>query len=140
MLRYPAGDSCSSIENAEFLTDDEFHSWNPAVSSDCSTGLWAGYAYCIATSNYDPSRTALPAASSTTQAATLSSPTQINSIISSCNKYALAQSGDYCSKFAEDNGISTSDLYAWNTVLGSDGVNCNTAFFANYYYCVGVGS
>ena len=103
-------------------------------------GLWAGYAYCVSTSNNEPSRTALPTASSTTQAVTVPSPTQTNSIISTCNDYALAQSGDYCSEFAQDNGISASNLYAWNTVLGSDGSNCDTAFFANYYYCIGVES
>ena len=140
MLQYPAGDSCSSIENAYFLTNEEFHTWNPAVSSDCSAGLFAGYAYCVATSNDHRSRTALPAASTTISVSTAPSPTQANSIISNCKTYALASSGEYCSEFAQKNGISASDLYAWNSVLGSNGVNCNTAFFANYYYCVGVSS
>lgn len=52
------------------------------------------------------------------------SPTQ-SGITSDCNKYQIAKSGDYCSKFASDNGITTDELYAWNIVIGADGANCS---------------
>jgi hypothetical protein len=62
-------------------------------------------------------------------------PTQ-SGIVTSCNNFAEAVSGDYCSKFASDHGITTAQLYAWNPILGSTGQNCNTEFFAGYDYCV----
>ncbi|KEQ57758.1 uncharacterized protein M437DRAFT_30258, partial [Aureobasidium melanogenum CBS 110374] len=37
-----AGDSCSSVANEAFITLDQFYSWNPAVSTDCSSGFWGG--------------------------------------------------------------------------------------------------
>lgn len=46
--------------------------------------------------------------------------------------------GDYCYIFAEHNGITTVNLYAWNKVLGSNGAACDAAFWSGYYYCVGV--
>ncbi|ODM14595.1 hypothetical protein SI65_09940 [Aspergillus cristatus] len=45
-----AGDSCETVEVKYGITDDEFHAWNPAVSSDCMTGFWAKKAYCVAVS------------------------------------------------------------------------------------------
>ena len=43
-----AGDTCDSIEKAAGISAAAFLKLNPPVGSDCS-GLWAGYAYCIAT-------------------------------------------------------------------------------------------
>jgi hypothetical protein len=40
--------------------------------------------------------------------------------------------------FAERNGITTANLYSWNSVLGADGSGCANSFWANYYYCTGV--
>ena len=37
-----AGDSCTSVENAYFITHSQFRQWNPSVSEDCSTGFWLG--------------------------------------------------------------------------------------------------
>jgi LysM repeat protein len=64
-------------------------------------------------------------------------PTQVG-IVSNCNQYAQAQSGDYCSKFASENNISPGDLYQWNTILGAGGANCTSMFWSGYYYCIGV--
>lgn len=45
-----SGDTCAKIvDTYGTFTLDQFTSWNPAVSSDCS-GLWVGYYYCIGTS------------------------------------------------------------------------------------------
>ena len=59
-------------------------------------------------------------------------------VISTCNKFAKAASGEYCSLFADNNSITTAQLYLWNTVLGSNGQNCDSSFWADEYYCVGV--
>jgi hypothetical protein len=40
-------------------------------------------------------------------------------------------------KFAGRNGITSAQLYSWNSVLGSDGVGCSDKFWAGYNYCVG---
>jgi hypothetical protein len=37
-----AGDSCSSVAKDAFITLDQFYSWNPTVSKDCSSGFWGG--------------------------------------------------------------------------------------------------
>ncbi|KAL8659925.1 MAG: hypothetical protein Q9202_006880 [Teloschistes flavicans] len=79
-----------------------------------------------------------PPPTSTTSAAPAPTPNQVGNAISNCNKYAQTQDGDYCYLFATRNGITTADLYAWNSVLGSDGSGCNTSFWLGYYYCVGV--
>jgi hypothetical protein len=36
------GDSCASLEDEYFITDAQFHSWNPAVSTDCAENFWQG--------------------------------------------------------------------------------------------------
>jgi hypothetical protein len=63
---------------------------------------------------------------------------QPNSIPANCDVYAEALSGDGCDEFASKNNITTSELFTWNTVLGTDGVNCGTDFWADEWYCVGV--
>ena len=144
-LTYLAGDSCSSIENDAPVTASNFLKWNPAISSDCSSGLWADYAYCTGTSDDSLTRTSVgpgvgtPTATSTSQGgAPAPGPTQTNSIIDSCNKYDMTRDGDYCSLFAQRNGIAAAQLYAWNRVLGPTGENCESSFWLGYDYCVGI--
>ncbi|MCJ1250760.1 hypothetical protein MMC30_007988 [Trapelia coarctata] len=139
-----SGDTCASVEQAGVISDALFKQFNPAVNSDCS-GLWAGYAYCVGTTDQNPapsptSTLTSSSPSSSPSAPAVPSPTQANSIAANCNKYAQAASGDYCYAFATTNGISTTNLYAWNSVLGSLGENCNTSFWSGYYYCIGVSS
>ena len=135
------GDTCASVEAAGVLSDALFKQFNPAVGNDCS-GLWATYAYCIGTTDQNPApsptSTLTSSASSSSSGVAVPSPTQANSIAKNCNKYAQAASGGTCSDFATSNGISTTDLYSWNSVLGSLGANCNTQFWGGYYYCIGV--
>jgi LysM repeat protein len=57
-----------------------------------------------------------------------------------CTKYAEAASGEYCSEFAPKYSITTTQLYAWNPILGANGANCGTEFQAGVYYCVGAPS
>ena len=58
-------------------------------------------------------------------------------IATNCNNYASAASGEGCHDFAVSHGVAPTQFYAWNPVLGSDGANCSTAFWASEYYCVG---
>jgi LysM repeat protein len=144
-LAFAAGDSCSSVETAFSITAQQFLAWNPAVSSDCLSGFWAGYAYCVGTTDTISSTGSSSVPPTTTSSAptpsvTAPDPHQDNNAISTCNKFAQAQTGDYCYIFAQNNGITTAQLYAWNAVLGSDGSGCGTEFWAGYWYCVGVSS
>ncbi|KAI0899431.1 hypothetical protein F4806DRAFT_492421 [Annulohypoxylon nitens] len=142
-----AGDSCAAVENAYFITSTQFLAWNPSVSPDCSTGFWAGYAYCVGTTNTvsstRSSRVATTTATATTKSAASPSATapnlhQDNNAVSNCNKYVQAKKGDYCSVFAQNNGITAKQLYGWNAVLESDGSGCDKSFWSGYWYCVGV--
>ncbi|KAL8902634.1 MAG: hypothetical protein Q9207_004516 [Kuettlingeria erythrocarpa] len=134
-----SGDSCGSVENAYFLTHAQFRAWNPSVSEDCSTGFWLGYDYCVGIASASTTRSSSSQApTSTTASVPAPTPNQAGNAISNCNKYAATQAGDYCSLFATRNGITTTNLYTWNSVLRSDGSGCDTQFWAGYYYCVGV--
>ncbi|KAG9698248.1 Six-hairpin glycosidase, partial [Aureobasidium melanogenum] len=79
-------------------------SWNPAVSTDCSSGFWGGYAYCIGTTDTaSVTRILTTASPTTTRTVNTPTPIQANNAVSNCNKFAAAKDGDYCSLFAENN-------------------------------------
>ncbi|KAI0124099.1 hypothetical protein BJ170DRAFT_697065 [Xylariales sp. AK1849] len=65
------------------------------------------------------------------------SPTQ-DGLVSNCNNYAVVTSGDTCFDFAKAHSLTSDQLYAWNPVLGLNGANCSTNFWASEYYCIGV--
>lgn len=93
-----SGDSCSSVENQFFITSAQFLAWNPAVPSDCSTNFWAGYAYCVGTADtVMQTRSPTSSPTPTSSAVPVPTPNQPNNAVSNCNKYAQAQSDDYCS-------------------------------------------
>ncbi|KAI3319768.1 hypothetical protein HD806DRAFT_547669 [Xylariaceae sp. AK1471] len=48
----------------------------------------------------------------------------------------LPTAGQGCSKFASSHKIAPTQLYAYNPVLGLDGVDCSTALWASKYYCI----
>ena len=99
-----------------------------------STEMFADYYYCVGASAGTQTST-----TSTTTLVAAPGPTQ-SGITSACNKYAEALLGDGCGTFAQEQGITTAELYAWNTALGSGGSNCATDLLAGGYYCVGVSS
>lgn len=135
------GDGCDTIEAEYGLTPDQFFGWNPAVSRDCLTNFWLGYAYCVGVSSSasPPTTTTTPTTtSSPTTTPAIPSPVQDGNAVDNCNAYAQAQDGDWCAAFAERNGVREVDLYAWNTVLGASGENCASSFWGGYWYCIGV--
>ena len=136
----PGGDYCFNFAAETNITTDQLYTWNPVLGqggSNCNTGFQLGYYYCIEKPGSTP--VSSTAASSPTSASPVPSPTQPG-ITSNCDDYMIAKSGDYCYAFAQENNISTDNLYAWNTILGAGGANCQTQFQAGYYYCVGVSS
>lgn len=136
-------DTCNSIETSFGITDVQFHAWNPSVSADCLSGLWADEAYCVGVAGTIATSTTSTSSSKTPTTSTspvVPSPTQPNSIVTNCNNYAVAVDGDYCFIFASEHDITTDELYAWNSVLGEAGADCGTEFWLGYYYCIGVAS
>ena len=135
-----SGDYCQNFAQNNSITADDLYTWNTVLGlggSNCSTQFFANYFYCVGVSG-GSTTTSMPSPTTTSVIpSAVPSPTQ-SGISPYCNKYRETVSGDYCSKFAQDNNISAADLYAWNTALGNGGTNCNTQLFANYYYCVGI--
>jgi len=129
-----AGDSCSSFAAEQGVGTAQLYTWNTQLGANgvnCTNSFWAGYYYCV----HVPTVTST--ATATHSATPAPSPTQ-SGIISTCNKYFKAITGDTCSSFAQENAITAPQLYKWNTQLGASGQNCSTSFWAGYYYCIGV--
>ncbi|KUI67451.1 hypothetical protein VM1G_02901 [Cytospora mali] len=115
-----SGQTCGSFATANGITTAQFYAWNPVLGANgenCASSFWADEYYCVGV-------TAPPG------------PTQ-SGIPDTCDKYAEASSGQTCGSFASANGITTAQLYIWNPVLGANGENCATSFWADEYYCVG---
>ncbi|KAM5483085.1 hypothetical protein MaudMau93_006483 [Microsporum audouinii] len=94
------GDTCDIIQRKfNIFSLEQLISWNPAVMSDCKS-LWAGYYYCI---GIPGTPTSAPPVTSATFTSTLTTPTPTGptptqpGIISTCNRYHQAISGDTCS-------------------------------------------
>jgi LysM repeat protein len=133
-----AGGSCPVFANRVGISTANLYAWNTVLGDNgqnCGSSFWGDTFYCVGVSpNY-----VAPPKPSPTGAAPAPGPTQ-SGIISTCNKYLMANAGGSCSAFASRAGISTSQLYAWNKVLGNNGQNCASSFWGNTYYCVGVRS
>lgn len=133
-----AGDNCYDFAKAHGITPGQLYAWNAVLGpggANCSLKFQTGDYYCIGVSG----TATTTSTGSGGSAATAPGPTQTG-IDPTCRKYAQAHSGDSCSQFAATNGITPDQLYAWNSVLGPAGANCDTQFWANEWYCVGASS
>ncbi|KAH8649337.1 hypothetical protein BX600DRAFT_419503 [Xylariales sp. PMI_506] len=128
-----SGDGCQGIETSEGITSAEFLAWNPAVDSTCDD-LWLGYYVCVGTSGSSAATTTTSTATTTTTTATGTSPSpQMPSIVSTCNKYYLVQSGDGCYSIEQTEGITLTQFLTWNPYVDSA---CDNLWLG-YYVCVG---
>lgn len=120
------------------ITLAQLTTWNSVLGypdgRNCTTQFWAGYDYCVGVSG-TPVSSSSPSTPPSATTSSLSYPTQSN-ITPACDKYAEAKPGDYCYIFAQNNNITTEELYSWNGILGPNGANCSTDFQAGYDYCV----
>ena len=120
------------------ITLAQLTTWNPILGypdgHNCTTQFWAGYDYCVGVSG-SPTSSSTTSSESSVSTSSLPYPTQ-SGITSACSKYVEAKAGDYCFIFAQNNNITTNELYNWNTILGANGANCSTEFQAGYDYCV----
>ncbi|KXJ87067.1 hypothetical protein Micbo1qcDRAFT_185706 [Microdochium bolleyi] len=115
-----SGDSCGSMASDNGISVDQFYTWNPAVSRDCTTNFWLGQAYCVGVSG--GTKPTPPGPTHTGQPA-------------NCNKWDVVVSGDSCGSMASDNGISVDQFYTWNPAVSRD---CLNNFWLGQAYCVGV--
>lgn len=120
------GQGCADFAAANSITPAQLYAWNTVLGpggADCGTQFFLGYYYCVS--------------ATTTTSTGPPGPTQ-SGIPNTCDKYAEASAGQACGSFASANSITTAQLYAWNPVLGTNGENCATSFWADEYYCVSV--
>lgn len=135
-----SGDYCTLFAADNDITTAQLYAWNTVLGANgenCGTLLQVGVDYCVGIASLTMTATSLPPTTTVTATSSLPYPTQ-SGIVSNCNKFQVAVAGDYCSIFAEDNSITTTQLYTWNPVLGLNGENCGTLLQANVDYCVGV--
>ncbi|KAI0806567.1 carbohydrate-binding module family 50 protein [Xylaria sp. FL0064] len=113
------GDVCSNIAATYGIPLQSFYAWNPAVGSSC-LNLIAGDYVCIGTTTSSTSITTSTSKSTTTTPGNgISTPMHVQTgIASNCNRFYLVQNGDICDTIAAAEGISVSDLYAWNPAVG----------------------
>lgn len=147
------GDTCTTVAAEYRITVAQFLAWNPAVSSDCSTGFWADEAYCVGTASASSSSSSSSATVSVTPTSTTMSassaspassaasptppaPTQTGEP-SNCNAWFVPESGDTCTTATDEYNISMDQFLEWNPAVSSD---CADGFWAGEAYCVGVAS
>ncbi|RLL95511.1 hypothetical protein CFD26_104582 [Aspergillus turcosus] len=151
-----SGDTCETVA-AEFgITTAQFLAWNPAVSSDCTSGFWVDEAYCVAGDTCDTVAAKYgittaqflawnPAISSDCTSGfwlqeaycvgiSPPAPTQ-SGIPSNCDDYYVPVSGDTCDTVAAKFSITTAQFLAWNPAISSD---CTSGFWLEEAYCVAV--
>ncbi|KAM0462376.1 hypothetical protein ACHAPV_003851 [Trichoderma viride] len=112
--------------------------WYTTVDGPQCRSMWSHAAYCVlspsnATSTLKSAPSTSKTAKTTTTKVTPPGTTQLG-VAKDCNKYALAKSGQTCDGFATANGITTANLYAWNTVLNE----ACTHFQLGAAYCIEV--
>lgn len=136
-LKANTGGSCSAFASRAGISLAQLYAWNSVLGKsgeNCATKFWGETYYCVDVTGSTAVTTAKP---STTGAATPPGPTQTG-ITSKCATYLKANTGGTCSAFASRAGISLANLYSWNSVLGKNGENCQTKFWGETYYCVGI--
>ena len=124
------GDVCSDIAQNYGITLGQFVKYNPEVNADCS-GLWLGYYVCVSIIGDSPT----PPTTTSTPTNGVPTPTPTRpGMVSNCDAFYKVESGDECGVIAKNHGISLTQLYKWNTEIGTD---CS-GLWADYYICVSV--
>lgn len=121
---------CFLIQGLYYCVEVNF---NPLTTATSTTSIPSPSSTTATTTTKTPTSTMVTTVTKTTGVAT---PTPIQTgTASNCDDFYLVQSGDTCDIIAAAEGISVSDLYAWNPAVG---VNTCRTLLAGYYICVGV--
>ncbi|KAK0612011.1 hypothetical protein B0T14DRAFT_571853 [Immersiella caudata] len=113
------GDGCDVIEAQYGITHAQFLGWNTAVSADCITNFWGGYAYCVGVVPSTPPGPTFPGTPP------------------SCNAWHLVETGQNCDTIASLYGITRAQFLEYNPDVSTD---CANNFWLGYAYCVRLGS
>ena len=132
------GLGCVDFAQLNGIGSAKFYAWNPVLGpsgENCATDFWFQEYYCVGVviSGSGTAGSATTTSQMSTTSVTAPGPTQTG-IAANCNQFAQATGGIGCYDFATQHKITPDQLYAWNTVLGSGGANCGTAFWANEWY------
>ncbi|KAK3386683.1 hypothetical protein B0H63DRAFT_558330 [Podospora didyma] len=152
-----SSDNCTTIAQANDISENQLEAWNPALGSGC-THLLPDYFICVSASEPGvttsvPGSTALTAsrtsstpfpssssrASSTTTTSTTSititTPTPVQtSMAAQCNRFYKVEPGDGCFAIAAAANIQLTTFYALNPAVGTD---CS-GLLSGFYVCLGV--
>ncbi|PKS08453.1 hypothetical protein jhhlp_004835 [Lomentospora prolificans] len=138
-----AAAACSTILAENAITLETFRRWNPSIPAVCGT-LQAGNSYCVeAMFETVPTTTKSAAQTSTTSVSVgptkppngIVTPTPIQPhMVDNCNAFYFVESGQNCDFIARANGITFSQLLAWNPSVGS---GC-AGLWADAYVCVSI--
>ncbi|KAK3313316.1 hypothetical protein B0H66DRAFT_594234 [Apodospora peruviana] len=104
-----SGDLCWQIWQTYGITEAQFLTWNPAVTSGCASNFWPDYSYCVRVSQAG--------------------------IPSNCDTWHRVGSGDTCWQIWQTYGITETEFLEWNPAVTS---GCGSGFWPDYSYCVGV--
>ncbi|EHK21759.1 uncharacterized protein TRIVIDRAFT_201746 [Trichoderma virens Gv29-8] len=124
---------CTTFISYWGITIDQLYAWNPAVGNNCQS-LWLDTSYCVSAEDPTPSTTSSTTAltSSTTTSGGPPAPTRPGTV-QGCQKWYVVKSGDSCGDVATQNGITITQLVAWNTDVNP--TTCD-GFWPDYAYCV----
>lgn len=129
------GETCWSMANRVNIPLSDFYKWNTVLGANgenCNTQMWPNYYYCVRVQT-----TSSSTAPSTTSTAPKPTKTQ-SGFPSDCKKWVEAQKGDSCWALANANNVALDQFYKLNPVLGTDGANCGTQIWPEYFYCLAV--
>lgn len=130
--------SCSTFMDDYNITKAELLAFNPWLTGDCDTALFANLdetatrAVCIGTktaaATLAPSTTVTGSASRTT----ISTEGTQTGVVAGCRKFHTVQKGDDCPSIESDYDITFAEFYAWNPSVGSTCTN----LWLGWAYCV----
>ncbi|KAF7535389.1 hypothetical protein G7054_g5453 [Neopestalotiopsis clavispora] len=130
-------DTCTSIASANGISLSDFEQvYNPSVGTACTLNV--GQSYCVernfgippVTTTTGTTTSSAPTTTTTGNGVSTPTPSQPG-MVSNCAKFDFVNPGDTCAIVASRNGITTTQLSAWNNA----GTDC-TALQASVYVCV----
>ncbi|KAI1860817.1 uncharacterized protein JN550_011279 [Neoarthrinium moseri] len=124
-----SGDNCDVIAAKNGITTSQFLQWNTEVGGTACNGLWAEVYVCVSVIGHTPT----PTTSKPGNGIATPTPTQPG-MVANCDAFHKVVSGDSCATIASKNGITVTQLAAWNDVGGT---SC-PGLWLDVYVCVSI--
>ncbi|KAK3367563.1 LysM domain-containing protein [Podospora didyma] len=134
-----AGDTCPNLASTYFIQVAQLYRYNPSLASGCKIVI--GTSYCVEENWGIPPPPPTSSVKSTSTKPTSTglvtpTPTQAG-MVAGCKKFYFVKKTDTCSSVLTTNGISLSQLFAWNTGVKAD---CSGLWLEVYVCVSGPGS